>query len=41
MAPGVDFLQLADGDFGVDSGRLELLVSEQLLDVTDGQCASG
>ena len=35
MAAGVDFLQLADGDFGVDGGRLQLLVSEQLLDVAD------
>lgn len=35
MATGVDFLQLADAHFGVNGGRLQLLVSEQLLDVTD------
>jgi len=35
MAAGVDFLQLADGDFGVNGGRLQLLVAEQLLDETD------
>src|SRR5271165_4754457 len=35
MTAGVDFLQLFDGDFGVDRRRVQLLVSEQLLDVTD------
>ena len=35
MAAGVDFLQLFDGDFGVDRRRVQLLMSEQLLDVTD------
>jgi len=39
MAAGVDFLQLADGDFGVNGGRLQLLVSEQLLDVADVRAA--
>ena len=35
MTAGVDFLQLFDGDFGVDRRRVQLLVSEQLLDVTN------
>jgi len=39
MTAGVDFLQLADGDFGVNGGGLQLLVSEQLLDVTDVRAA--
>lgn len=39
MAAGVDFLQLADGDFSVNRGRLQLLVTEQLLDVADVRAA--
>jgi len=39
MTAGVDFLQLADGDFGVNGGGLQLLVSEQLLDVADVRAA--
>ena len=35
MAAGVNFLELFDRDFGVDRGRVELLVSEQLLDEPD------
>ncbi len=31
----MDFLQLAAGDFGINGGGLQLLVSEQLLDVAD------
>ena len=31
----MDFLQLFDRDFGVNGGGVQLLVSEQLLDVTD------
>lgn len=39
MTARMDFLQLADGDFGVNRGRLQLLVSEQLLDVADVRAA--
>ena len=35
MAPGVDLLQLLDRDFGVDRGRLQALMAEQLLGVAD------
>ncbi len=35
MTAGVDFLELADGDLGVDGGGLELGVSQELLDVPD------
>jgi hypothetical protein len=35
MAAGVNLLQLFDGDFGVNGGGVQLLVSEQLLDETD------
>ena len=35
MTPAVDFLQLEDAHLGVDRGGVEVLVSEQLLDVAD------
>jgi hypothetical protein len=39
MAAGVDFLQLADVDLGIDRGGFQALVAKQLLDVTDVRAA--
>ncbi len=35
MAAGVDLLQLADADLGVDRGGFEVFMTEQPLDVAD------
>ena len=35
MGLGVDILELADADFGVHLGRVQVAVAEHLLDVTD------
>jgi hypothetical protein len=39
MRPGVDFQQLLDTDLGVNLGRLQFLVAEQLLDKADVRAA--
>jgi hypothetical protein len=36
VGPGVDFLEHPDRDLGVNLGRLQLLVPEELLDEADG-----
>ena len=35
MAPGVDFLQIVDGNMGVDLGRFQGFMTEKLLDMAD------
>ena len=35
VCPGVDFLELADGDLGVNLRRVDVGVTKQLLDKTD------
>lgn len=35
MAPSVSVVQLLDGEFGLDGGGVEFLVTEQLLDEPD------